>query len=655
MAIGKILGVGSLALFISGCQMWKYQDVESLPPTASLPQTSQQGIVHALYWENVAGKDLASLTALPGYPESPDTMLELTTLEGPSNRGDNYGTLVRGYLTPPETGQYQFFVSGDDETRLSLSTSQSIDNATEIASVPGYTGEGVYTKYASQSSTLIDLQAGQRYFFEILHKEGGGGDHFSVAWEGPGLARQVIGSQYIASLGQSLYPENPEVRTAYSLGYRVGFLDGNENLAFNPDYPPLDSDQDGLYDNWEIIHGLDPSNPEDAMSDPDGDLLSAADEFLMGTNENNPDTDGDGIPDGAEFAYGLNPRNSLDALMDDDNDGFTNLAEYEGGTDLNDPADTPYQEPIYVPGFVGQYYTGLTFDSFVATRHDGAIDFTWGSGAPFDALPPDEFTVRWSGLLTAPHSEGTRSYRFTTRTDDGVRLYLDGQLVIDRWRNQSPTSYSYTAALDAQQAVPVTMEYYENRGGAVAQLTITDLDTGTTVPQVNAVKAPDPTDSHPQDTDADGIPDTWELRNGLDPWVDDSAAIHNDGGITSLEAYELGVSPWTLEKVPTDGDVPDGATGPETALPPEGGVTLSWTAPGTRVDGTSIALGEIDYYEIRYGQDPDNLDQSVQVPGDLDSYRFTDLTSGTWYFSIRVVDTQGLASAPSNVVEAQVP
>ena len=655
MAIGRVLGVVSVLFLVSGCQTWRYQDVESLPPTAASLQTSQQGVVYALFWDDVAGTDLDSLTSLATYPESPDSMLELSELRGPISRTDNYGTLVRGYIIPPESGQYQFFVSGDDETRFSLSTSENIDTTAVIASVPGYTSEGSYTKYSSQRSSQQELYKGERYYFEILHKEGGGGDHFSVAWEGPGLTRQIIDGQYLASFSQSIYPDTPEIKTAYSLGYRVGFLDGREALTFNPDYPPLDADQDGLYDNWEIIHGLSPSDAKDATSDPDNDLLSAADEFLMGTSENSPDTDGDGIPDGVEFAYGLDPRVPGDASLDSDGDGYSNLEEYQAGTAIDDAEDTPFREPVYLAGFGGQYFNGTSFDEFVLVRNDQAIDFVWGQEAPTTAVLADTFSVRWSGLFKAPHAEGSRSYQFTTRTDDGVRLSIGGALVIDRWKDQGPTSYSHTLSFDSGQAATVLLEYYENRGGAVAQLTITDLSTGEVVPQESVTRVPAPSDINDLDTDKDGIPDSWELQHGLNPWSDDGASVHNGAGITSLEAYNSGLSPWTLEPVPTGADVPDGTSDNDTTLDTTGGVSLSWTAPSTRVDGSSIALSEIDYYEIRYGQAPDNLGQTVRVPGDLDSYRFTDLAPGSWYFSIRVVDDRGLASALSNVVEAKVP
>ena len=87
---------------------------------------------------------------------------------------------------------------------------------------------------------------------------------------------------------------------------------------------------------------------------------------------------------------------------------------------------------------------------------------------------------------------------------------------------------------------------------------------------------------------------------------------------------------------------------------PNGSITLSWTAPGTRLDGSSLSLSEIDYYRIRYGQSPGALTQTQQVDGAETSFTFGDLASGVWYFSISVVDQGGLASAPSEVVSQQV-
>jgi hypothetical protein len=103
------------------------------------------------------------------------------------------------------------------------------------------------------------------------------------------------------------------------------------------------------------------------------------------------------------------------------------------------------------------------------TRHDLGIDFDWGYGSPATGIPNDRFSVRW--IRTVGFREGL--YRFTTTTDDGVRLWVNGHLLIDRWRDQPPTSHSGTIYLAG--GVPIVMEYYENGGVASARLTWTRL------------------------------------------------------------------------------------------------------------------------------------------------------------------------------------
>jgi hypothetical protein len=95
------------------------------------------------------------------------------------------------------------------------------------------------------------------------------------------------------------------------------------------------------------------------------------------------------------------------------------------------------------------------------------IDFDWGYGSPAPGIPSNGFSVRW--IRTANLRKG--SYRFTTTTDDGVRLWVNGHLLIDRWRDQPPTSHSGTIYLSG--GVPIVMEYYENAGVASARLTWT--------------------------------------------------------------------------------------------------------------------------------------------------------------------------------------
>ena len=646
----QVIQLVVVMLVLAGCQTIGETPIEDLPPTAAIPATSQPGTVYVQYYDNVGGIKVDDLRSASAFPDEPSEVVPLNELARLEKRGDDHGALIRGYLIPPASGDYTFWLASDDESSLFLSSGSSADDLNRVAHVPGWTGVETYNKYASQRSGTIRLTAGTRYYFEFLHKQAGGGDHFSVAWTGPGFSQDIIQGDYLASWAPSIYEEEGDAARIYQLGYVVGFFDGEQGLAFSSGYPPLDEDGDGIYDNWEVHYGMDPTDPSDATSDQDGDLLTAREEFLLGTDPTNPDTSGDGLSDGEKYAFGLDPLDPNDLYTEIDGE-TVNLYEY-----LHGEPEAPQLE--LVDGFIGHYFIGENFDDFVFTRADDAIAFTWGSGSPDPRIPDDWFSVRWFAQLQAPHDNGTARYQLNIRGDDGVRAWLDGVQVIDGWKPQAPTLYSAVIELDVEQA-PYTLlvEYFEARGGATAELWLTDPQSGEVIDPAGVFQRPllELTEQTALvDSDGDGIPDVWELSYGLNPWQDESATVYNNQGMTSLQAYEMGVHPWTLAEVsdPVEAEAsPPVTSTPETG---QGAVTLGWTAPSTRTDGSSLALSEIDYYWISYGQDAQNLSQQVEVEAGTTTRTFEGLETGTWYFQVQVVDTSGRTSPSSDVVSISV-
>jgi hypothetical protein len=158
-------------------------------------------------WNNISGSSVSNLTSNANYPNNPTSSSLNASSIGPVNIADNYGTRVRGYITPTTTGTYKFYVYGDDETQLFLSTNNQSANKVLIANVPGWTNVAELYKYTSQASANKTLTAGQNYYVELLQKEAGGGDHWGIYWIPPGSTTPVqIPLQYLAPISTACSP-----------------------------------------------------------------------------------------------------------------------------------------------------------------------------------------------------------------------------------------------------------------------------------------------------------------------------------------------------------------------------------------------------------------------------------------------------------------
>jgi len=116
--------------------------------------------------------------------------------------------------------------------------------------------------------------------------------------------------------------------------------------------------------------------------------------------------------------------------------------------------------------YLAQYYNNMNLTgSPTFTACEPSVNYNWGEGTPGNGVNTDNFSVRWTGRFNF----NADSYTFTATADDGIRVWVDGNLIINAWVEQPPTTYQATLNL-TQGEHEVKVEYYENFYGAVAQV-----------------------------------------------------------------------------------------------------------------------------------------------------------------------------------------
>lgn len=246
-------------------------------------------------------------------------------------------------------------------------------------------------------------------------------------------------------------------------------------------------------------------------------------------------------------------------------------------------------------GLTGRYYSNPDLAGTPAlSRVDPLVNFMWKYGAPRAELPADFFSVGWTGEIQAQYTE---AYTFHFESDDGVRLRLNDQLIIDNWVVDVRESTA-TVNLTAGQKYLLQIEYFDARGAARARLRwsspstpkqlvpqsqlysrLTDADEDG-LPDIwenlyfghlDSGPGDDPdrdgltnlqeygshTNPSKADTDGDGLPDGWEITHGLNPLNPADATQDSDfDGLTNQQEFQLGTNP---KRADSDSDgVPDG-------------------------------------------------------------------------------------------------
>ncbi|GAB3544253.1 OmpA family protein [Spirosoma fluminis] len=118
-------------------------------------------------------------------------------------------------------------------------------------------------------------------------------------------------------------------------------------------------------------------------------------------------------------------------------------------------------------GLKGEYFIGVNFARKVGSRIDRQLNFNWSEGSPARGIPHSYYSIRWTGKLFAPV---TGVYRFYANVDDGIRLWVDNQLVIESWQLNDSENYMGTIKLQAGRYYSFRVDYFNDMLGGELQL-----------------------------------------------------------------------------------------------------------------------------------------------------------------------------------------
>ncbi|MFM7207258.1 MAG: PA14 domain-containing protein [Planctomycetaceae bacterium] len=183
-------------------------------------------------WTGVAGGKVTDLTSSAAYAGPPTFRQMITSLQSlQQDVGDANGSRIRGWIVPSVTGTHVFSVAGNDDCQLSLSTDATAANATRIAWTSVITAPFAWSASATQTSAPLQLVQGRRYYFEVLHKENSGYNHWAVGWTTPVSATvTVIGADTIEPWGAATPLPATGILTGMATG-RNRILTSPEMLA----------------------------------------------------------------------------------------------------------------------------------------------------------------------------------------------------------------------------------------------------------------------------------------------------------------------------------------------------------------------------------------------------------------------------------------
>ncbi|MGH1486108.1 MAG: PA14 domain-containing protein [Cellvibrionaceae bacterium] len=366
------------------------------------------------WWSNISGNSIVNLTQSLNYPGNPSGDEQIDRFAGPTNWSGNYGTRIRGIFYAPVSGNYTFWASGDDNVELYLSSNSNPINKTVVARVPGWTSSEQWNKYPEQKSSPVSLVAGQAYYLEVLHKEGGGGDNLAIGWQLPNSTTiDVIGSEYF---------ETPVTRPVDSDGDGV-----NDNVDLFPNDPTRNT---GIWREWwSGISGSTLSNLKQSANYPNNPTgIEQVDDFKGPTNwSDNYGTRIRGIfyaPASGDYTFWASGDDNVELYLSPDSnaDNKVLIAQVPGWSNPQEWTKFPEQKSLSIALAAGEPYYFEVLHKEGAGGDNVAIGWQFSGVGAIQLLSSRYFNGPISGSID---SDGDGS------TDDSDAFPFDASEVAD--------------------------------------------------------------------------------------------------------------------------------------------------------------------------------------------------------------------------------
>ena len=384
---------------------------------------------------------------------------------------DGFSIRWTGQVQPRFSGVYTFITDTDDGVRLWVNGTQLVDDWNDWA--------------VRENTGTITLVAGQKYDIRMEYYESGGLATAQLSWSSNCQPREVIPPSQLyapavtcadtgAGTGTGLvgnYYDNPDLTGLQMIrvDQTVSFVwpDGSSP---DPSIAPLNytvrwtGQVESRYGGWTTFY----------VTSDDGARLFVDDKLVIDDWTSHAATEDMGS---ANTIAGQKYNLRLEYFQTTGVGqvqlrwcGFCQPKEIVPQAQLfTTYAATVCPDPGVGTGtgLRGDYYDNMDFTNLVATHMGENINFDWGTGAPDPKVGADTFSIRWTGKLLARY---TGSTTFHTWSDDGVRLWIDGQPIIDDWTDHQVAEDVGTANLVAGQLHTIRLDFHENLENAVIKL-----------------------------------------------------------------------------------------------------------------------------------------------------------------------------------------